>query len=189
MLTRGYIARYKSFQARLKEAFEGNPMKQREIERKFLVKNDGWRGKAPGVPYRQGYIARTANRTVRIRIAGKNGVLNIKYREKGIVRHEFEYNIPLEEAEDLLSGLNYEEIIEKKRYTFEEQGNIWEVDEFEGMNRGLVVAEIELSSEDQSFVKPPWLGEEVSSISRYFNVELAKMPYTTWPKELKKHGN
>lgn len=161
-------------------------MKQQEIERKFLVKNDGWRGKALGISYKQGYIARAANRTVRVRIAGKKGILNIKYRGKGITRHEFEYNIPLEEAEELLNLLNPEEIIEKKRYTFEDEGSVWEVDEFEGVNKGLIIAEIELSSEDQYFIHPSWLGEEVSKISRYFNVELSKKPYMRWTEKMKK---
>ena len=156
-------------------------MNHQEIERKFLVKNDGWRGRAVGVKYRQGYIARTNDRTVRVRVAGNKGILNIKYRGTGISRNEFEYDIPLKEAHALLNGLDPGEIIEKTRYTFEDNGNIWEVDEFEGANKGLIVAEIELSSEDQDFVRPDWLGDEVSKISRYLNVELSKLPYTSWP--------
>ena len=155
-------------------------MNHQEIEKKFLVKNDGWRGRASGVKYRQGYIARTNDRTVRVRVAGKKGILNIKYRGTGISRNEFEYDIPLEEANALLNGLDPGEIIEKTRYTFEDSGNVWEVDEFEGANKGLIVAEIELSSEDQDFVHPDWLGDEVSKISRYLNVELSKLPYTSW---------
>ena len=161
-------------------------MNHKEIERKFLVKSSEWRGKTQGIAYRQGYIARTGDRTVRVRIAGERGILNIKYRGKGIARHEFEYEIPLEEARALLDGLDPAEVIEKTRYTFEEYGNIWEVDEFEGSNRGLIVAEIELESEDQDFIRPIWLGEEVSKLSRYLNVELSKQPYTSWPKDQKK---
>ena len=158
-------------------------MNQQEIERKFLTKNDGWRGRGAGVLYRQGYIARTQGRTVRVRVAGNRGILNIKYRGQGISRNEFEYDIPLHEAEALLNGLAQQEIIEKLRYTFEQNGNTWEVDEFLGANQGLVVAEIELDSEDQPFTHPDWLGEEVSHISRYLNAELSRRPYTAWPQQ------
>ena len=155
-------------------------MNQQEIERKFLVKGDGWRGRGEGVLFRQGYIARTQDRTVRIRVAGPKGTLTIKYRGEGLARSEFEYDIPLEEAQALLDGLAPGEIIEKTRFTFEEKGSVWEVDEFMGANAGLIVAEIELESEDQSFEKPDWLGEEVSKVSRYLNVELSRLPYTAW---------
>lgn len=160
-------------------------MKQQEIERKFLVKSEGWRGRAEGVLFRQGYIARTQDRTVRVRVAGEKGTLTIKYRGEGIARSEFEYRIPLDEAQALLDGLDPREVIEKTRFTFEENGDVWEVDEFMGANEGLVVAEIELESEEQAFVRPDWLGEEVSKISRYLNVELSKLPYTAWDQELK----
>lgn len=161
-------------------------MNQQEIERKFLVKNESWRGRGTGVLYRQGYIARTQDRTVRVRVAGEKGILNIKYRGEGIARQEFEYLIPLEEAQALLNGLAPGEIIEKKRYTFEQHGSVWEVDEFLGANEGLIVAEIELESENQEFVRPEWLGNEVSKISRYLNVELSRLPYTVWTEEEKK---
>ncbi len=160
-------------------------MKQQEIERKFLVAGNGWRGRAEGVLFRQGYIARTQDRTVRVRVAGKEGTLTIKYRGEGIARSEFEYRIPLEEAQALLDGLDPGEVIEKFRFTFEELGNIWEIDEFIGANEGLIVAEIELESEDQEFEKPVWLGAEVSKISRYLNVELAKLPYKAWTDDQK----
>lgn len=160
-------------------------MKQQEIERKFLVKNDGWRGRAEGVLFRQGYIARTQDRTVRVRVAGETGMLTIKYRDEGLVRSEFEYRIPLEEAQALLDGLDTGEVIEKMRFTFEENGSVWEVDEFMGANEGLIVAEIELESEDQDFVRPDWLGAEVSKLSRYLNVELSKLPYTAWNISMK----
>ena len=151
-----------------------------EIERKFLVAGDGWRNRAEGVMFRQGYIARTNNRTVRIRLAGSRGILNIKFRGSGIARSEFEYEIPAEEASALLAGLQQDEIIEKTRYTFEQEGSVWEVDEFHGSNEGLVIAEIELASEDQPFVRPDWLGEEVSHISKYLNSELSRSPYSSW---------
>ena len=160
-------------------------MKQQEIERKFLVKNDGWRGRAEGVLFRQGYIARTQDRTVRVRVAGETGMLTIKYRGEGLARSEFEYRIPLEEAQALLDGLDTGEVVEKMRFTFEENGSVWEVDEFMGANEGLIVAEIELESEDQDFVRPDWLGAEVSKLSRYLNVELSKLPYTAWNSSMK----
>lgn len=163
-------------------------MKQQEIERKFLVSGDGWRGRAEGVLFRQGYIARTQDRTVRVRVAGDKGTLTIKYRGEGIARSEFEYAIPLDEAQALLDGLAPGEIIEKKRFTFEEHGSVWEVDEFMGANDGLIVAEIELASEEQTFVRPEWLGEEVSKVSRYLNVELSHLPYTAWTAEQKQEG-
>ena len=97
-------------------------MKQQEIERKFLVKGDGWRGRAEGVLFRQGYIARTQDRTVRVRVAGEDGTLTIKYRGEGIARSEFEYRIPLDEAQALLDGLDPGEVIEKMRFTFEQNG-------------------------------------------------------------------
>jgi CYTH domain-containing protein len=160
-------------------------MKQQEIERKFLVKDDGWRGRSEGVLFRQGYIARTQDRTVRVRVAGEEGTLTIKYRGEGIARSEFEYGIPLDEAQALLDGLDPGEVIEKKRFTFEENGDVWEVDEFMGANEGLIVAEIELESEEQDFVRPDWLGAEVSKISRYLNVELSKLPYRAWDSSLR----
>ncbi len=167
----------------------GGAMKQQEIERKFLVTGDGWRGLGDGVLYRQGYIARTQDRTVRVRVAGEKGYLTIKYRGEGIARSEFEYDIPLEEAQALLDGLAPGEIIEKLRHTFEYEGSVWEVDEFLGANRGLIVAEIELDAEDQAFSRPPWLGEEVSKVSRYLNVELSRLPYTAWNQEEKEGKN
>lgn len=168
----------------------GQYMRQQEIERKFLVTGDGWRGKGKSELFRQGYIARTQDRTVRVRVAGEKGRLTIKYRGEGIARSEFEYDIPLNEAQALLDGLDPGEIIEKIRHTLTCEGNVWEVDEFLGANKGLIVAEIELESEDQPFVKPAWLGDEVSKISRYLNVELSRLPYTAWSKEQKEdHKN
>ncbi|MBP3730579.1 MAG: CYTH domain-containing protein [Mailhella sp.] len=163
-------------------------MRQTEIERKFLVAGDGWRGKGKAERFRQGYIARTQNRTVRVRVAGGRGILNIKLRGNGITRNEFEYEIPLEEACELLKSLDPREVIEKTRHTFNELGKIWEVDEFEGANSGLIIAEIELDSEDELFDKPAWLGKEVSHVSRYFNAELSRQPYSAWSDEDKRRG-
>lgn len=154
----------------------------REIERKFLVKNDGWRGKAKPCYYRQGYIARTVERTARIRVADTKGFITIKIKVGPISRHEFEYEIPLQDANALLDSLAPEEIIEKNRYTFKECGHVWEIDEFLGANAGLIVAEVELASEEEKVELPAWAGEEVSKISKYFNASLAQSPYGTWKK-------
>ena len=151
-----------------------------EIERKFLVKNDAWQGKAKAVLFRQGYIARTVDRVVRVRVAGDLGTLTVKVKTGQITRSEYEYEIPLSDAHSLLNSLAPAEIIEKNRHTFEDCGHIWEVDEFLGANQGLVVAEVELLSEDEHVDFPPWLGKEVSKISRYLNVQLTQEPYETW---------
>lgn len=154
----------------------------KEIERKFLVKNDDWRGKAKPVLFRQGYIARTVDRTARIRAANGKGFITIKIKVGPISRHEFEYEIPLQDANALLDSLAPEEIIEKNRYTFTECGHVWEIDEFLGANAGLIVAEVELKSEEEKIHLPSWAGEEVSKISKYFNSCLSQSPYGTWKK-------
>lgn len=154
----------------------------KEIERKFLVKSDAWRGKAEPAFYRQGYIARTVDRTARIRVAGNRGFITIKIKVGPISRQEFEYEIPLQDANALLDSLAPGEILEKNRYTFKECGHVWEIDEFLGANAGLVVAEVELASEEEHVALPEWVGEEVSKISKYFNSSLVQSPYGTWKK-------
>lgn len=149
-----------------------------EIERKFLVTNDEWRA-APGVRIRQGYLNRDKDRTVRVRTTGDRAWLTIKGRVLGISRVEFEYEIPLEDAERLMH-LCDGPLIDKIRRTLDYQGTIWEVDEFFGDNAGLIVAEVELANEDQPFARPGWVGEEVSADSRYFNANLSGRPYRTW---------
>lgn len=151
-----------------------------EIERKFLIKTDEWRGKAEPVLFRQGYIARTQERVVRVRIAGNEGFLTVKVKKGEITRIEYEYSIPLEDAHALLDSLGTREIIEKNRYTFHELGHIWEVDEFLGTNNGLIIAEVELKTENEYIDLPLWVGEEVSKISKYLNVELSQKPYKNW---------
>ncbi len=151
-----------------------------EIERKFLVSGDGWRGRAEGVFYRQGYLSAEPERTVRVRIAGDRAFLTIKGRGVGISRPEFEYEIPIEDARELLDELCHTPLIEKHRYTFEFGGLHWEIDEFHGLNEGLILAEVELESETQKIVKPPWIGKEVSRDPRYFNAALVSNPYSTW---------
>jgi CYTH domain-containing protein len=149
-----------------------------EIERKFLVEGNPWRP-GTGVPYCQGYLNRDKERTVRVRIAGDKAFLTIKGVTRGASRAEFEYPIPVADAQELLK-LSDGPIIQKNRYVIEHEGSRWEVDEFLGDNAGLVVAELELTSEDQPFSHPPWLGREVTDDSRYFNASLASNPYSKW---------
>jgi adenylate cyclase len=152
----------------------------KEIERKFLVKDDSWRRKATGTHYRQGYLASQPERSVRVRIAGAQGLLTIKGPSVGAGRDEFEYKIPLADATYLLNHLCEQPLIEKTRYEVPFNGHTWEVDVFDGENRGLVLAEIELSKEDEQFMLPPWIGGEVTHDSRYFNASLTKKPFSSW---------
>jgi adenylate cyclase len=151
-----------------------------EIERKFLVRGEGWRQAAP-VRISQGYLNRDADRTVRVRIAGERGYLTIKGRAKNLARPEFEYEIPVTDAEQLLK-LCEGPILEKHRHVIEHAGSRWEVDEFHGDNEGLVVAEIELEREDQTFERPAWVHTEVTHDVRYLNSNLSARPYRTWSK-------
>lgn len=149
-----------------------------EIERKFLVQGTAWRN-GSGVLYRQGYLNRDKARTVRVRIAGDAAFLTIKGQSTGATRAEFEYPVPLPDAQALLP-LCDGPLIEKTRYIVLHAGHRWEVDEFAGDNAGLVVAELELASEDEAFEAPAWLGEEVTHDARYFNSNLATHPYSIW---------
>ncbi|SDN96517.1 CYTH domain-containing protein [Rhodoferax sp. OV413] len=149
-----------------------------EIERKFLVTGSDWRQGA-GTVFSQGYLNRDKQRTVRVRIAGAQGFLTIKGANQGATRAEFEYEIPLADAEQLLA-LCEGPIIQKLRRVLVHAGSSWEVDEFEGLNAGLVVAEIELTAEDQAFEHPAWLGREVTDDARYFNSNLATTPFSAW---------
>lgn len=155
-----------------------------EIERKFLVRNDSWRDAAgEGVHFRQGYIIGAQRASVRVRIEGENANLNIKGATLGVRRQEYEYPIPLDEANELLDTLCEQPLIEKIRFTVRHGDHLWEIDLFEGDNSGLVVAEIELADEHEPFERPEWLGEEVSDDPRYYNVMLAKHPYREWAHE------
>lgn len=174
-----------------------------EIERKFLVHNDGWRVGARPLSIRQGYLARSAATndrasnakfnakfnatlnatlnatTVRVRITDGVATLTIKTRSKGITSPEFEYEIPTDHAEFLLEHCEGG-LIEKTRHCVEHEDHAWEVDEFLGDNAGLVVAEIELGSEDENFAKPSWLGKEVTHDKRFKNSRLSLLPYRDW---------
>ena len=151
-----------------------------EIERKFLVQGDGWKT-SPGLLYRQGYLNRDKARTVRVRMAGDAAFLTVKGVSVGATRAEFEYPIPVADATALLA-LCDGPLIEKTRYRVRVEGTLWEVDAFAGDNAGLVVAEVELAAEDQPFVRPNWLGDEVTHDPRYFNSNLAVQPYTRWQR-------
>ena len=151
-----------------------------EIERKFLLKNDTWRSLAKGTKYRQGYLNSTKERTVRVRTIDDRGYITIKGLNKGATRVEYEYDIPESDASAMLDDLCERPIIEKNRYKIDFAGLIWEVDEFFGENRGLVVAEVELESEGQQFEKPDWIGDEVTGDPKYFNSNLVINPYIKW---------
>lgn len=152
-----------------------------EIERKFLVIGDGWKQTAEGVFFCQGYLNRDKERTVRVRIAGEKAFLTIKGLSRGMARPEFEYEIPLDHAGEMLKICDGP-LIEKIRYSLNHKGCIWEIDEFLGENNGLVIAEIELESEEQDFVIPDWVGAEVTDDARYFNSNLAFSPFARWDK-------
>ena len=155
-----------------------------EIERKFLVLSDAYKAEAGDVTrIAQGYIGTVPGRTVRIRIRGDKGYITIKGASSadGLVRYEWEKEIPLDEAGELMK-LCQSGKIEKYRYLVPFAGHTWEVDEFEGENEGLVMAEIELSAPDEPFDKPAWLGEEVTGDPRYYNKSLSVRPFATWPE-------
>lgn len=152
----------------------------REIERKFLVRSEGWRSGARGVPCRQGYLVATPNCTVRVRILGERAFATIKGGTQGISRLEFEYPIPLADAEAMLDQLGPLPVIENRRYEVRYGGHKWEIDEFLGANEGLVLAEVELQAETEQPDLPDWAGQEVSLDPRYRNASLARNPYPRW---------
>ena len=152
----------------------------KEIERKFLVKGDAWRALAKGSTYRQGYLNSAKERTVRIRTADGRAFLTIKGITVGATRSEYEYEIPFDDGKAMLDTLVEKPLIEKKRYKIPVGNVTWEIDEFLGENVGLIVAEVELKGADQTFDKPAWLGDEVTSDPRYFNANLIKNPFTCW---------
>ena len=153
----------------------------KEIERKFLVKNLDWKPGAAGLPYRQGYLSTVKERTVRVRTVGVKGFLTIKGigNASGASRYEWEKEIPLAETEELLK-ICEPGVIDKTRHLVNAGAHTFEVDEFYGENNGLIVAEVELASETDTFEKPAWLGEEVTGDTRYYNSMLMKHPFTRW---------
>ena len=152
-----------------------------EIERKFLLSSDAWRAEVTGSQRLvQGYISRGDRSAVRVRIKGERGELNIKHTVDGIHRLEFEYEIPVLDAQELLDNVALRPLIDKVRHHVRRGGHLWEIDEFFGDNAGLIVAEIELKNADEPFDRPAWLGQEVSDDPRYYNSNLSKLPYTPW---------
>jgi adenylate cyclase len=151
-----------------------------EIERKFLLAGEGWRGLGEAVLLRQGYLSLDPARVVRVRIEGERAFLTIKGKSQGATRGEWEYPIPVPEAAELLDTLCQAPLIEKYRHRIAFGAHTWEIDEFLGANAGLVVAEIELSSETEAFDKPDWIGAEVTHDARYFNSNLIRHPYSAW---------
>ncbi|MDO6433674.1 CYTH domain-containing protein [Flavitalea sp. BT771] len=152
-----------------------------EIERKYLIKKDKWNTSLAkdGVQYRQGYILTDPSKTIRVRLAGEQGYLTIKGLSEGASRPEFEYEIPKEDAIALLDNF-CPATISKVRYKIQFDNHLWEIDEFSGDNEGLIVAEIELAREDETFTVPDWIDKEVTAESRYYNSNLTIHPYKDW---------
>jgi CYTH domain-containing protein len=152
-----------------------------EIERKFLIDHKKWQllSKPDGTHYRQGYLASDDKTTIRVRIAGEHGYITIKGITTGFSRREYEYEIPVDEAAELLDNFALSEI-EKIRYRIIFEDKLWEVDEFLGDNSGLIIAEIELESEDEVFQNPDWITGEVTYDDRYYNSNLSRYPFKSW---------
>ena len=154
-----------------------------EIERKFLVDAKKWASlkKPEGVPFKQGYLLSEPGKTIRIRVAGEKAWITIKGATVGVSRSEYEYAIPVKDAEEMLATMAGA-IIAKKRYKIRFAGKLWEIDEFDGDNQGLLMAEIELSREAEEFEVPDWITTEVSADGRYYNSSLAVYPFNQWNK-------
>ncbi|MCG6966970.1 MAG: CYTH domain-containing protein [Chromatiaceae bacterium] len=152
-----------------------------EIERKFLLRSDAWRTQVSySVRLVQGYLARGEHSAIRVRIKGDGAELNIKHTLDGINRLEYEYQIPVSDAREILDRVALRPLIEKTRHHVVRGDHLWEIDEFYGENAGLVLAEIELGDPDEPFDRPEWLGEEVSLDPRYYNSNLSRLPYSKW---------
>lgn len=158
-----------------------------EIERKFLVRDRSVLDRSTGTRYRQGYLSRDPDRTVRVRQAGGRAFLTVKGRSEGATRAEFEYEIPADDVEPLLAMCEAP-LIDKTRYLIDDAPRLWEVDVFHGANEGLVVAELELDAADRPVEVPWWIGEEVTSDARYFNANLVAHPYRSWSRPSRKPG-
>ena len=152
-----------------------------EIERKFLVQNDLWRPEVESsATLKQGYLARGRSAVVRIRIADHTATLTIKGDRHGISCAEYEYEVPLQDAQEMIHRLCHEHVIDKTRYQVRHGDHVWHLDVFHGDNAPLVMAEIELASEQEPFAKPPWAGDEVSHDRRYANAWLVEHPFSQW---------
>ena len=156
-----------------------------EIERKYLVADEGWRPLVrQSLECRQGYLDTGSTRlSVRVRILGRDGYLTLKGSRSGLARSEFEYPIPLADAGSLLEEFCSRNLIVKVRHLLDFDGREWEIDEFGGENLGLILAEVELDSETETVRLPDWIGREVSDNPRYFNAQLCRHPWSTWPPE------
>jgi adenylate cyclase len=155
----------------------------REIERKFLVRGAGWRGRGRTTVLRQGYLCASKERSVRVRLEGRAGTVTIKGPSRGAVRAEYEYVIPARDAAELLDRLCERPLIEKTRTRIKHRGFVWEVDEFRGENAGLIVAEVELPRADCRVPLPAWVGAEVTRDPRYLNASLLRRPYRSWRRK------
>lgn len=155
-----------------------------EIERKFLVDFTKWAKSEKPQPeeFRQAYLLTESDRSIRVRLTPTRAILTIKGKTSGVARSEFEYEIPMQDGIDLIDQMAIAELA-KKRYTLEFKGKIWEVDEFSGKNLGLIVAEIELENENETFEKPDWLADEVTTDARYYNANLVLNPYENWKNQ------
>lgn len=152
-----------------------------EIEHKFLLKNNNWQQLVhKSTEYKQGYLVSDNTRSIRVRISNNKAWLNIKSATIGVQRQEYEYEIPLNEGREILKNLCEKPLIEKIRHFVKYHQHTWEIDVFSGENTGLIVAEIELSSVEESFSIPDWVGNEVTNDLRYYNNNLSKTPYSKW---------
>jgi len=157
----------------------------KEIERKFRVRSDAWRAQVKrSTLLRQGYLANTTRASIRVRLEGERALLSVKGMEPGVSRDEFEVAVPMADAREMLERLCEGRAIEKWRHIVVHEGSEWEIDEFLAENAGLVIAELELKSEHESFARPPWLGAEVTHDERYYNFRLSQKPYRHWPENL-----
>ncbi|MDF1590608.1 MAG: CYTH domain-containing protein [Desulfobacterales bacterium] len=154
----------------------------KEIEKKFLVIDKTFRKLAEGTRYRQGYLNSSKERVVRVRAIDDKGFLAVKGITTGATRVAYEYEIPVQDADAMLDELCEKPIIEKNRYKIQHENLVWEIDEFFGENQGLIVAEVELEREDQPFVKPEWIGAEVTGDPKYFNSNLIRNSYKNWQR-------
>jgi adenylate cyclase len=155
-----------------------------EIEHKFLLANNNWREEVTKkVDYKQGYLSSQPTSSIRVRVSDNQAWLNIKSATIGTHRSEYEYEIPFSDANEILTNLCSQPLIEKTRHLIFRDGYTWEIDEFHGVNQGLIVAEIELTKIGESFTKPLWVGREVTEDLRYYNNNLAKNPFSTWEQK------
>lgn len=153
-----------------------------EIERRFLVVRELWQPDRPGVRYRQSYIDAMPAARIRVRIAGEAASLCVKTERRGMRRLEFEYAIPVADAEEMMHRICDPAQIDKTRYTIRFGRTVWEVDDYHGNNHGLLVAEVELTAESDAIDRPPWLGREITHEPKYWNGNLLRRPYGEWPE-------